>query len=140
MHPLTHADVQAWLDRYVEAWQSYDAEAIGALFAEDAAYRYQPWGEPTVGRDAIVHDWLNPGGSADGRDKPGTWSARYEPWAVDGRRAVVVGETAYFTDASQAVEEKRYWNNWLIEFDDAGRCRSFVEYYMQRKKPAAQAG
>ncbi len=137
---MTHAEVQAWLDRYVDAWRRYDAAAIASLFAEDAAYRYQPWGEPTVGRDQIVHDWLNPGGSPDKRDQPGTWWAHYEPWAVDGDRAVVIGETAYFADASQAVEERRYWNSWLVEFDDAGRCRSFVEYYMQRKKPAAQAG
>jgi hypothetical protein len=136
---MTHADVQAWLDRYVEAWQSYDPEAIGALFSESAEYRYQPWGQPTVGREAIVNDWLNPSGAASSRDEPGTWSARYEPWAVDGNRAVAIGETAYFRDASQAVEERRYWNSWLLEFDDAGRCRSFVEYFMHRKKPAAPA-
>ena len=137
---MTHAEVQAWLDRYVEAWKSFDPDAIAALFSEDAEYRYQPWGEPTVGRDEIVRDWLNPGGSADRRDQPGTWWASYEPWAVEGDRAVVIGETAYFQDASQAVEERRYWNSWLIEFDAAGRCRSFVEYYMQRRKPAAPAG
>jgi hypothetical protein len=137
---MTRDDVQGWLDRYVAAWLAYDAAAIGELFSDDAEYRYHPWDEPVRGIDAIVHDWLNPGGSADRRDKPGTWSARYEPWAVDGLRAVVIGETRYFTDASQAVEEKRYWNNWLIEFDDDGRCRSFVEYYMQRKKPATKAG
>jgi ketosteroid isomerase-like protein len=137
---VTHVEVQAWLDRYVDAWQRYDPAAIADLFAEDAVYRYQPWGEPTVGRDEIVHDWLNPGGSPDKRDKPGTWWAHYEPWAVDGDRAVVIGETAYYADASRAVEERRYWNSWLIEFDGAGRCRSFVEYYMQRKKPAPSAG
>jgi hypothetical protein len=137
---MTHADVQAWLDSYVDAWTSYDADAIGALFSEDAEYRYHPWDEPTVGRGEIVHDWLNPGGSAAKRDEPGTWWAHYEPWAVDGRRAAVIGETAYFADASQAVEERRYWNSWLIEFDDAGRCRRFVEYFMQRKKPAPAAG
>jgi len=135
---MTHADVQAWLDRYVHAWKSYEPDAIGDLFSEDAEYRYQPWGEPTVGRPAIVADWL--GESPDKRDQPGTWWARYEPWAVDGHRAVVIGETAYFSDATQAHEERRYWNSWLIEFDDAGRCRSFVEYYMQRKKQAAQPG
>lgn len=137
---MTHAEVQAWLDRYVEAWKSYDESAIAALFAENVEYRYQPWGEPTVGREEIVHDWLNPGGSAEKRDEPGTWWARYEPWAVEGQRAVVIGETAYFSDTSQSVEKRRYWNNWLVEFDEDGRCRSFVEYYMQRKKSAAQGG
>ena len=134
---MTHADVQAWLDRYVEAWKTYDAASIGELFSADAEYRYAPWGEPTVGRDAIVGDWLNPSGPSSSRDEPGTWSARYEPFAVEGNRAVAIGQTAYYADATQAVEERRYWNSWLLEFDEEGRCRSFVEYYMQRKKPAA---
>ena len=29
---MTHDDVQAWLDRYIAAWRSYDPEAIGDLF------------------------------------------------------------------------------------------------------------
>ena len=28
---MNHDDVQAWLDRYVEAWQSYDRGLIGEL-------------------------------------------------------------------------------------------------------------
>jgi len=131
---MTHASVQAWLDGYVDAWRSYDGPAVEALFAADAEYRYQPWAEPVRGREAIVHNWLNPGGSPDGRDRPGTWTAHYEPYAVDGDRAVVTGETVYFTDASQATEHRHYWNIWTIEFDAAGRCTSFVEHYMQRKK------
>ncbi|MBI3750601.1 MAG: nuclear transport factor 2 family protein [Chloroflexi bacterium] len=134
---ITHAEVRAWLDRYVEAWQSYDRAAVEALFAEDAEYRYHPWDEPVRGRDAIVHDWLNPGGSADGRDKPGTWSAYYEPYVGNGNRAVAIGESIYYADASQSNELRHYWNIWTIEFDEAGRCTSFVEYFMQRKKPAA---
>lgn len=134
---MTHATVQGWLDRYVDAWRTYDLAAVEGLFAEDAEYRYHPWDDPVVGRDAIVHDWLYPGGSADGRDQPGTWSAHYEPYAVDGDRAVAIGESIYFADASQAAELRHYWNIWTIEFDEAGRCVSFVEYFMQRKKPAA---
>ena len=128
--------VAGWLARYVAAWESYDEAAIGDLFSEDAEYRYHPWDDPVVGRAAIVKDWLNPGGSADGRDRPGTWWARYEPYAVDGATAVVIGETKYFEDASQATELRHYWNIWTIEFDAEGRCRSFTEYFMQRKKPA----
>jgi hypothetical protein len=29
---LTQDDVQRWLDAYIDAWRSYDREAIGALF------------------------------------------------------------------------------------------------------------
>ncbi len=54
---LSHDDVQGWLDRYVEAWQSYDPGAIGDLFSADADYRYHPNDEPVRGRDAIVADY-----------------------------------------------------------------------------------
>src|SRR4029079_9283982 len=51
--PMTHTDVQVWLDRYIAAWSSYDPEAIGALFADEAEYRYQTVADPVVGREAI---------------------------------------------------------------------------------------
>lgn len=51
---VTKETAAAWLDAYVQAWQSYDPQAIGALFAENATYAYQPWDEPVRGREAIV--------------------------------------------------------------------------------------
>jgi hypothetical protein len=67
---LTHEAVQAWLDAYERAWETYDPEAIAALWTDDAEYRWHPADEPTVGRDAIVRDWLHPGGNASDRDAP----------------------------------------------------------------------
>ena len=133
---MTHADVQAWLDAYVAAWRTLDELAIRDLFTSDAEYRYHPWDEPVRGIDAIVHDWLNPGGKPENRDKPGTWRAHYEPAVVEGNKAVVVGETTYFEDASQVVVARHYANIWPLEFDGNGRCRSFTEYFMLRKKAA----
>jgi uncharacterized protein (TIGR02246 family) len=131
---MTHDDVQAWLDRYIQAWQSYDREAIAALFTEDAEYRYHPWDEPLRGRDAIVDDWLNPGGDPAQRDKPGTVEASYRPFAVDGDSAVAIGTSTYYTDASRAGVDKRYHNAYLIAFDASGKCRSVTEFFM--KEPA----
>src|SRR5918996_3944054 len=85
--------VAAWLEKYLAAWRSYDPAAIGALFTEDAVYRWHPWDETTEaahGRDAIVASWV---GDAD---EPGSWEAEYRPWAVDGDRAVAVGVSTYF--------------------------------------------
>ncbi len=132
---LSHDDVQGWLDRYVEAWQSYDPGAIGDLFSADADYRYHPNDEPVRGRDAIVADWLSPAGSAGNRDAAGTFAARYEPWAVEGDRAVAVGTSTYYADASQGSPDRIYDNCFLLEFDADGRCRSFTELFVQR--PAA---
>ena len=131
---MTHDDVQAWLDRYVAAWESYDPAAIGDLFAEDAAYRYHPADEPIVGRDAIVRSWLDPeaGSPASGRDEPGTYAAHYEPYVVEGDRAVAVGWSRYWTDTSRAEEASTFDNCFLLEFDAAGRCRAFTEFFRER--------
>lgn len=117
---------QRWLDRYVEAWRTYDAQAIGQLFADDAVYRYHPYDEGddvVVGRSAIVASWLGD------RDDPGSWSAEYEPFAVDGERAVAVGVSRYL--AADGSLDREYHNVFLCRFDDAGLCTGFTELFMQ---------
>lgn len=60
---LTRETVSAWLRSYVDSWTSYDADAIGGLFTEDASYRYRPFDDPVRGRPAIVASWLEGKGS-----------------------------------------------------------------------------
>jgi hypothetical protein len=122
---MKHEQVQAWLDRYVEAWRTYDESQIGELFSQDATYRYHPYdsGEDVVhGREAIVASWL------ENRDAPGSWEARYEPYAVDGDRAVATGSSRYA--ASGDKPERTFWNCYLLRFDAEGRCAEFTEFYM----------
>lgn len=133
---MDRATVQRWLDRYVAAWQSFDPAEIGELFSEDATYRYHPYdeGDDVVrGRDRIVSSWVAPEGSASERDAPGTYDARYEAYAVDGDRAVGVGWSRYWTDATRSKETRIYDNVFLIRFDGDGRCSEFTELYMERK-------
>lgn len=125
---MTHDDVQGWLDRYVAAWRTYDPAAIGDLFAEDAEYRYHPWDEPVRGRDAIVRDWVAPDGNASSRDEPDAWDARYEPYAVEGDRAVAIGRSRYLAQGGEP--ERTYHNCYLLEFDDEGRCRASTEFFV----------
>lgn len=125
--------VQDWLDRYVEAWRTYDGASIGDLFSEDAEYRYRPSDEPVRGRDAIVASWLGPSGPSSERDVPGTYEGRYEPFAVQGDRAVAVGRTEYWSDATRTAIDKVYDNAWLLEFDADGRCRRFTEFFMKQR-------
>jgi SnoaL-like domain len=115
---LTRQDVQGWLDRYVAAWRSYDPEAIGALFAADAAYAYHPYDEPLRGREAIVASWL------DDPDEAGSWEASYAPALVDGRRAIATGRTRY------PAAGRTFSNLFELELDDEGRCTRFVEWYV----------
>ena len=117
---------QAWLDRYVAAWKSYDRDEIKALFSDDAVYRYSPDpdGGAIQGRDAIADDWLS------GKDEPGTYDAKYEPLAIEGNRFVAAGTTKYFNpDGSQRDE---YYNVYICRFNDLDECASFTEYWMQK--------
>jgi ketosteroid isomerase-like protein len=116
-------EVQIWLDRYVAAWASYDPQAIGDLFAEDAEYRYHPYDEPVVGREAIVADWLA------NQDDPGSWTAHYDVWAVEGDRASAIGESRY-TNPDGSFRTL-FFNNWTMRFDGHGRCVEFVEYFIE---------
>ena len=125
---MNRSDVQAWLDRYVEAWRANERERIEELFTEDAVYGYRPWDsdEHTVtGREAIINSWL------EEPDAPGTWDARYEAWAVDGDRAVAVGWSRY--EPTDTDPERLYHNAYLLEFAPDGRCRSFHEFYMLKE-------
>jgi uncharacterized protein (TIGR02246 family) len=117
--------VAEWLDRYVEAWRTYDAKLIGELFSENAEYRYHPSDEPIRGRKAIIASWV------ENADDPGTYEASYRPAAVDGDMAVATGTSTYF-DAPGGKVVRVYDNCYLMRFDREGRCREFTEWDVKR--------
>ena len=122
---MNRTDVQTWLDRYVEAWRANEAGPIEALFTDDAVYGYRPWDsdEHTMhGRDAIVTSWL------EEPDAPASWDAHYEPYAVEGDRAVAVGWSRYAPNGDDP--ERTYHNAYLLRFAPDGRCAEFHEFYM----------
>jgi ketosteroid isomerase-like protein len=128
MPRMNHADVQAWLDRYVEAWRANDRATIEALFTDDAVYGYRPWDsdDSTVrGSAAIADSWL------EEPDAPDAWDARYEPFAVEGDRAVALGWSRYA--ATDDEPERTYHNAYVLEFAPDGRCRAFHEFYMLKE-------
>jgi ketosteroid isomerase-like protein len=118
---MDHAGFQDWLNRYVDAWRSGDAAAIGDLFSEDAQYFYGPYRDPVVGRAEIVRDW------ATDPDAPGSWEAGYRPLAIDGETAVSIGESRYSNG-------KTYSNVFVCRFDADGRCTEFREWFMEAPK------
>lgn len=118
---------QDWLDRYVAAWRANDAAPIAELFTEDAVYGYRPWDsdDHTIrGRHAIVESWL------EEPDEPAAWDAHYEPFAVDGDRAVAVGWSR-FAAGAEGPSEVTYHNAFLLRFDADGRCAEFHEFNME---------
>ncbi len=122
---MTRDELQRWLDRYIEAWRAHEPAPIATLFTEDVVYRYRPYGgdeHAARGRDVVVRAWL------DDDDPPGSWEARYEPYAVDGDRAVAVGWSRYL--ATESEPERTYHNVFLLRFAADARCAEFTELYM----------
>ena len=130
---MDRTDAQEWLDRYVAAWLSYDADDIASLFTEDVLYRYHPYDDPIVGREAVVASWLGEANSdgASTRDAPGTYAAQYEPVAVDGEIVVATGTSSYRERLDGPIV-RVYHNCFVMRFDAEGRCQEFTEYYIRR--------
>jgi hypothetical protein len=124
---MDRAAVAKWLDGYIDAWKSNDRAQIASLFTDDVTYRYYPYEEPDRGIDKVVDGWL------EDPDAPGTWEASYEPVAVEGNVVVAKGTSRYLPGPE--TPERIFHNVFLMTFDDDGRCRDFVEYYM--KQPSA---
>ena len=138
---VDHSTAQQWLDRYVAAWLSYDPDAIGALFSDDVTYRYHPWDDPVVGRDAVVASWLGEGDHDDAstRDAPGTYDAAYSPVAVEGDTVVATGQSTYRDEPGGPVT-RTFANCFVMRFDDEGLCRDFTEYYARQPAQPAHPG
>jgi RNA polymerase sigma-70 factor, ECF subfamily len=104
------------LARYVEAFESYDMDALTALIHEDATQSMPPYELWLSGREDILRWWVGPGGGcrgsrvipttaangapAFGQYKPSATGEGYEPWALqvleisDGR----IVELTFFLD------------------------------------------
>jgi hypothetical protein len=123
---LERDTVQQWLDAYVQAWRSYEPDAIGALFSDHATYAWHPWdkeADVARGRAAIVNAWL------DHKDAPGTYQAHYEPIAIDRDVAIATGRSSYFTRSGALKRE--FYNCFVMTFDANGQCTAFTEWFMQ---------
>jgi len=61
-------NVQAWVDEYGRAWRDKDADAVVALFTEDAEYRSSPFRDPSVGSTGIRDYWMRATSSQEDAD------------------------------------------------------------------------
>lgn len=124
------AAVQAWLDAYVRAWQSFDPAKIADLWTEDATW-YRPFDVRAQGRAAITAAWL----AEQHLDTPGGYDARYAPIAIDGDLVVTQGRTRFFDPTTGQVQTD-YDNIWVLRFGPDGRCAEFHEWYTGRPEVA----
>jgi RNA polymerase sigma-70 factor, ECF subfamily len=106
------------LDRYVEAFQDYNIDALTSLIQEDAQQSMPPYDMWLSGRDDVLKWWFGPGigckgsrlvpvGTANGRPAYGQYKPSpdggHEPWALqvlelhDGQ----IGEFTFFLDTDR---------------------------------------
>jgi hypothetical protein len=118
--------VTAWIDGYRRAWNSNDPDDIDSLFTTDAEYFTAPYRKPARGRQTIVDQWLMH------KDEPGETTFEWRPVVISDETAVVEGTTRY--------PNQTYSNLWLITLDPDGRCRRFVEWWMEQPTESPSAG
>jgi hypothetical protein len=108
---------QNWLDGYIRAWRSKDAEDIRAIFTDDAEYFFHPdEPDPAKGIDAIIAMW---------GDEPAEPQFDLRVLIEDDRLGIVTGWVDY-------PGLKSFSNLWEVWFAHDGRAERFVEWYVKR--------
>jgi len=96
--PQLDESSRSLLERYVEAFERYDMDALTSLIHEDATQSMPPYDLWLSGRDDILEWWVGPGAGcrgsrviptaaangapAFGQYKPSATGEGYEPWAL----------------------------------------------------------
>jgi hypothetical protein len=112
----TEAAARAWIDGWSRAWPDADAEAVAALYADDADFRSQPFRELQDPR--AYAEW-----AFSEQDEADCWfgeplvvddRAVVEYWAVvryQGKDETIAGIAVLrFGDDGLVVEQHDYWN------------------------------
>jgi uncharacterized protein (TIGR02246 family) len=124
---MTSLDAVAnWVRNYRRAWESNDADDVGGLFADDAAYFTEPYAKPWLGRDEIVAQWLRR------RDEPGDTTFDWHPLIVTDDLAIIEATTVYRSPP------RTYSNMWVLRLDNQGQARQFTEWWMQHPQPTPE--
>lgn len=132
MNSLTVAHFERWLEAYGRASAQNDPAASAALFAENAEYYETPFADPLVGREAIYQYWRL--GALNLTEK----ESAYEILTVQARRGLARWRAAFtVVGTGQRIALDCVF---LVEFDEAGACRVFREWWHRREFKAAQAG
>ena len=112
-------DVGSWAESYRQAWEQSDDGMAAALFTADATYRSNIFEDPHVGRDGISAYWRQATSTQQEIE------VRMGRPIVEGRRASV----EFWTTMENSGAEITLPGCLLLEFDEAGLCRSLHEYY-----------
>ena len=111
----TEAAARAWIEGWSRAWPAADADMVGALYAEDASFRSQPFRELQDPRSYA--EW-----AFSEQDEAQCWCG--EP-IVSGDRAVV----EYWGVVRYRGEDETIAGISVIRFDSDGLVREQHDYW-----------
>lgn len=115
----------AWVAALGRAWETKDAGAAAALFAEDATYQEDTFAEPMRGRDQILAYWS---------EVPLTQDhivLNYEVIAVDGQVGVAHWRTS-LTRKPSGVPVKLD-GVFAVTMDENGLGKTFREWWQKQE-------
>lgn len=115
-------DVEAWIEAYGRAWRERDADAVVAIFTEDAVYRSSPFREPHVGSDGIRAYWERVTAKQEKLD------LRFGTPVVEVNRAAVEWWAAVEEDGAETT----FPGILMLRFAPDGRCAELRECWHER--------
>ena len=120
------AAFNSWLQAYSKAWESRNAEAAAALFAEDGAYQVTPFLEPMRGRKAIFEYWLGVARTEE--------NVQFACEILAASRELNIARwSASLVIVPQGLQT-RLDGIFLISLDEEGRCKSLREWWHKEQK------
>jgi ketosteroid isomerase-like protein len=130
--PQSVEDFREWMDRYDRASETSDPAAAAALFAEDAVYQETPFDEPMRGREAIYRYWS---GASQWIQES---RFNYQILSMEENRGIALWQSRITRRESGNL---LFLDGvFLVEFDEAGLCSRFREWWHRREEPAASTG
>lgn len=131
---MTTDQADAWLRRYGDVWQTGDADAITALFTEDAVYHEDPFEPPMRGREAIRRYWQE-GASDAQRDV----SFGHTVWALTGEQCFAHWRASFTRvgDGSRVRLDGVFRLLFRPADDGTVLCASLQEWWHRRETAGA---
>lgn len=126
---IDHAAAGDLLDRYRQAWESFDGDGWVALFTDDAEYHEDPFEPPIVGHNALRAYLLE---AAAAQDQVEMTVERH--WVV-GPTVLAAWHASFIRRPGR--ERVRIAGFMTLEIAADGRVARFREWWHKRETPVA---